>query len=142
VGLWSTGRWALWNHFRRRSRTLLITAFCGSPQHAARRCSDHGDTTADGGLIAERGNVCGGLLRGGSGALFANVGNDLVALFFADGCERVTQPDAGFFAEVNQDFAVEPEISGQGKNSNLQNTNPLGCLSLRTKAARTSTTEF
>jgi hypothetical protein len=82
------------------------------------------------------------LVRRRSGAFFANVGDDLVAFFFADGCERVAQPNTGFFAEVNQDFAVEPEISSQGKNSNLQNTNPLGCLSLKAETARTSTTEF
>jgi hypothetical protein len=51
----------------------------------------------------------------------------LIAFFFADGCESVAQRYAGFFAKVNEHFAVEPEISSKGENSNLQNTNPLGC---------------
>jgi hypothetical protein len=118
-GLWGSD-FRLWREF------FLFAEFLSRPLGAFRRSSDHGDFTSDGCLIANRRDF-GCLFRSGGRSLFADVGDHLIALFFADGSQCVAKRYTSFFAQVDEHFAVEPEITGQGKNSNLQNTNPLDC---------------
>jgi len=112
----------LWREF------FLFAEFLWRSVGAFRRGSDHGNLPSDGSLFAN-GRDFRRLIRSGSRTLFADVGDHLIAFFFADGSQRVTKRDTSFFAQVDEHFAVEPEITSQGKNSNLQNANPLDCRS-------------
>jgi hypothetical protein len=76
------------------------------------------------GLFSNRSHIRDRSLRSNCCPFFADVGDNLISFLFADGRESVAQLNAGFLTQVDQYLAVEAQVSGKGKDSNLQNITP------------------
>ena len=63
-------------------------------------------------------------LRRDDSPFFADVGDNLISFLFANGRESVAQLDDGFCTNGDLHLAVEAQVSGKGKDSNLQNITP------------------
>jgi hypothetical protein len=85
---------------------------------------DYSYSTAVCSLLTNRSYIWRWSLWGDDSPFFADISDNLISFLFADGRESVAQLDAGFFTKVDQHLAVEAQVSGKGKDSNLQNITP------------------